>query len=276
MRFVAISTPDGERLGRVTETGTVDLLDTTLGLADLLLAGEDPTKLASSGDTVAYDEGQLSPPVRPSKIVCIGLNYLEHVKESGAQLPKAPLVFAKFLDTLTGPRSPIRVRRSVTDQVDWEAELAVVIGERMNNVPVERALDYVFGYTVANDVSGRDAQLGDVQWVRGKSFDTFCPIGPAIVTPDEIADPMNLGIWCRVNGEQVQAGNTGDMVFGIKELLSYCSASFTLQPGDLLLTGTPWGVGVAMKPQRFLKDGDVLETEVEGLGKLVNRVVDGY
>jgi 2-keto-4-pentenoate hydratase/2-oxohepta-3-ene-1,7-dioic acid hydratase in catechol pathway len=273
MRYVTVMTPEGERPGRVADEGTVQTLDTTAGLAGLLTRGEDPAAVPTGGE-VPYEEATLGPPVRPGKIVCIGLNYMRHVTESGAEVPKAPLIFSKWTTTLIGPRADVVVNRAVTDQVDWEAELALVVGRRMRHVAPEDALDHVFGYTVANDVSGRDAQLGDGQWVRGKSFDTFCPTGPAIVTADEVADPQALRITCRVNGEQVQDGSTEDMVFGIAELLAYCSESFTLEPGDLVLTGTPWGVGVARDPQWFLHAGDVLETEVEGLGRLVNRITD--
>ena len=208
----------------------------------------------------------------PGKVVAIGLNYLDHVRETGMERPSRPLVFAKFPSSVVGPTDDIVVDPTLTERVDWEVELAVVIGRPMRDVPVGEALDHVFGYTVANDVSARDVQFGDGQWVRGKSFDTFCPIGPAIVTPDEIGDPQGLRLTTTVNGEVVQDSTTAEMVFGVAELLAFCSRSFTLLPGDLLLTGTPWGCGEFADPRRSLADGDVVECSVEGIGSLRNTV----
>jgi 5-carboxymethyl-2-hydroxymuconate isomerase len=160
----------------------------------------------------------------------------------------------------------------MTAQADWEVELAAVIGATARKVPAERALEHVFGYTIANDVSARDVQFADSQWVRGKSLDTFCPLGPAVVTADEVGDPQALALRTRVNGEPVQDSSTAEMLFGVAELIAFCSRSFTLRPGDVLLTGTPWGCGAFMDPPRFLAPGDVLETEIERLGTLVNPV----
>lgn len=218
-------------------------------------------------------EHRLLAPVTPGKIVAIGLNYRDHIAEAGLELPAAPLVFAKFPSSIIGPDEPIVIDRAVTERVDWEVELAVVIGRTMRNVAPERALSHVLGYTVANDVSARDVQFGDGQWVRGKSLDTFCPVGPCVVTADEIADPQSLRLRTSVNGEVVQDASTAQMVFPVAELLSYCSRSFTLEPGDLVLTGTPWGCGEFMTPQRSLADGDVVEMEIEGIGFLRNTVV---
>lgn len=211
---------------------------------------------------------------RPGKIVAIGLNYLDHAREAGVTPPERPLIFTKFTTSIVGDGDQIVIDRAVTARVDWEVELAVVIGSTMRNVEVADALGHVLGYTVANDVSARDVQFADGQWVRGKSFDTFCPIGPRLVPASEIPDPQALGLRTRVNGETVQDSNTGLMVFGVAELLSFCSKSFTLEPGDVLLTGTPWGCGEFMSPQRSLHHGDVVEVEVDGIGTLTNHVVD--
>jgi 5-carboxymethyl-2-hydroxymuconate isomerase len=208
---------------------------------------------------------------RPGKIVAIGLNYMDHVRESGAEPPKQPLVFCKFTTSLIGDGEEIKIPRSLTARVDWEVELAAIIGKTARNVSVEDALSYVSGYTVANDVSARDLQFADVQWVRAKSLDTFCPIGPKVVQLD---DPQNLKLITRVNGEVVQDSNTSEMIFGVAELISFCSHSFTLEEGDMILTGTPWGCGEFMDPKRSLKGGDVVECEIEGIGVLRNPVVE--
>lgn len=214
----------------------------------------------------------LAPVAAPQKIVAIGLNYVDHAHESGIELPKAPVAFAKMPSSLVGHDAVISYARTSSEQVDYEAELAVVIGRRARNVPVGSALDHVFGYTACNDVSARDAQFADGQWVRGKSFDTFCPLGPWIVTSDEIGDPQCLAIQCRINGELLQDGTTKDMVFGVAEIVSYLSQVMTLEPGDVIATGTPVGVGFARTPPRYLTHGDVVEVEVEGIGALRNRV----
>jgi len=214
-------------------------------------------------------------PVAPGKVVAIGLNYLDHIRESGLERPEQPLVFAKFPSSVVGPGDEIRLPLAVTQRVDWEVELAVVMGRRATSVAPEDALSYVFGYTVANDVSARDLQLADGQWVRAKSIDTFCPLGPVVVTADEIPDPQALHLACRVNGEVMQDATTDLMVFGVAELISHCSHSFTLEPGDVLLTGTPWGCGEFMDPKRSLAPGDVVECEIDGIGTLRNPVVAG-
>jgi 2-keto-4-pentenoate hydratase/2-oxohepta-3-ene-1,7-dioic acid hydratase in catechol pathway len=221
----------------------------------------------------APDGTRLLAPLRPATIVAIGLNYLDHIRETGMDRPARPLVFSKFRSSVAGPGDPIRIDAGLTEQVDWEVELAVVIGRRAARVPEDDALGHVFGYTVANDVSARDLQFGDGQWVRGKSLDTFCPLGPVVVTADEIADPQALALRTRINGETVQDSSTSEMLFGVAELISFCSHSFTLEPGDVLLTGTPWGCGAFMDPPRFLQPGDVLETEIDGIGTLENPVV---
>ncbi len=217
-------------------------------------------------------DGQLRAPIRPPKILAIGLNYADHVRESGAEQPERPIVFAKFPTSVIGAEEPIPLDVELTDRADWEIELGVVIGRPARNVSVDSALDFVMGYTIGNDVSARDAQFSDGQWVRAKSFDGFCPLGPWIVTSDEIPNPQRLGLRTRVNGETVQDSNTSEMIFGVRELVAYCSRGTTLEPGDLLLTGTPWGVGEFMDPRRSLRDGDIVECEIEGIGVLRNPV----
>jgi 5-carboxymethyl-2-hydroxymuconate isomerase len=208
----------------------------------------------------------------PGKIVAIGLNYMDHIREAGMEVPTTPLVFAKFPSSVIGHGDPIVIDRAVTQRVDWEVELAVVIGRELRDVRPADALDHVAGYTVANDVSARDVQFADGQWVRGKSLDTFCPLGPQVVEPAAIGDPQALRLRTRVNGELVQDSSTSEMVFGVAELLAFCSRSFTLNPGDVLLTGTPWGCGEFMDPPRSLQDGDLVEVEIDGIGTLANPV----
>jgi 2-keto-4-pentenoate hydratase/2-oxohepta-3-ene-1,7-dioic acid hydratase in catechol pathway len=230
-----------------------------------------------TGARIPLREVHLAPPVTPpGKILAMGLNYMDHILESKGTVPKVPLVFAKFPSSITGPSDPILWRRAVTSKVDFEAELAVVIGRKCREISEEEALDAVFGYTCANDVSARDLQFGDGQWVRGKSLDSFCPIGPWIVTPDEIPDPHALGIACRVNGVSMQDSNTRHMIFRIPKLIRFFSSHFTLFPGDLILTGTPHGVGAFRNPPVYLKDGDEVVVDIEKIGRLVNpcRVLD--
>ncbi|HVT77346.1 MAG TPA: fumarylacetoacetate hydrolase family protein [Acidimicrobiales bacterium] len=209
----------------------------------------------------------------PSKVLAIGLNYADHARESGMEPPKSPLIFVKTNNSICYDGDPIRWAAVDSSQVDYEAELAVIIGTKARRVSEADALDYVFGYTCCNDVSARDAQFGDQQWVRGKSFDTFCPLGPAIVTADEIPDPQNLAIKCRVNGETLQDSNTSEMIFGVAELIAYCSRFMTLEVGDIIATGTPFGVGFSRTPPIYLKNGDVCEIDIEKIGVLTNPVV---
>lgn len=223
--------------------------------------------------TLSRDDVKLVAPVpRPSKVICIGLNYLDHVKESGAEMPKSPLIFSKFNTCVAASEDPILLPVG-SEQVDYEAELAVVIGRHAKNIKLEDAMNYVFGYTNFNDVSARDMQFADGQWQRGKSCDTFAPFGEFVATKDEIPDPHNLRIQFRLNDETMQDSNTDQLIFKIPELVEYLSRSITLEPGDVIATGTPPGVGFARKPPVFLKDGDVCEVEIEGLGVLINPVV---
>lgn len=219
------------------------------------------------------DDVKIEAPVpRPGKIICIGLNYRNHAIESGMEIPKSPIIFSKFQTCVIGPDDPIRLPAG-SEQVDYEAELAVVVGRRAQNVTASAAMEYVFGYTNFNDVSARDFQFADGQWQRGKSCDTFAPMGPFVATRDEIADPHNLRISFRLNGETLQDSTTGELIFGIPALIEFLSASITLEPGDVIATGTPPGVGFARKPPVFLKNGDVGEVEIENLGTLSNPVV---
>lgn len=204
------------------------------------------------------------------KIVCIGLNYMDHIRETKAKTPERPLIFTKFTTSMTDPGAAIEWSAELTKEVDFEAELAVIIGKTARRVVETEALGYVAGYTCANDVSARDVQLGDGQWIRGKSLDTFCPIGPYFVTADEILDPQSLAIRCTLNDVVVQDSNTREMIFGVAHLISFCSQAFTLEPGDVILTGTPHGVGLGRTPPLWMQNGDTVVVEVEKIGKLVN------
>jgi 2-keto-4-pentenoate hydratase/2-oxohepta-3-ene-1,7-dioic acid hydratase in catechol pathway len=208
---------------------------------------------------------------RPGKIVCVGLNYLDHAQEGGMDLPKAPLLFAKWPNTLIGDGETI-VLPPESKEVDYEAELGVVIGTTAKRVSEADALDHVEGYICLNDVSARDMQFGDGQWTRGKSLDTFCPVGPRLVPREEIADPQQLGIRCILNGETMQDSTTSQMIFSVAEIIAYVTQVITLQPGDLIATGTPAGVGVFKDPKVLLKDGDEVSIEIDGLGTLTNPV----
>ena len=279
MRLVTIVTEAGSSLGIVQDGRVLDLPD--LGrwprtMRELAAAG--PSALRA---IAAWAEGtsggrslanvRLGAPIpNPGKIVAIGLNYADHAAEGNVPVPTAPLVFAKFPSTIVGPGDVITWDRGLTDRVDYEAELGVVIGARARNVSEDDALDHVFGYTCLNDVSARDLQFGDGQWIRGKSLDTFCPVGPWIVTADEIPDPQVLSIACLVNGEALQDSTTANMFFGVRTLISYCSRAFTLEPGDLIATGTPAGVGIYKKPPRLLRDGDEVVIRIGGIGELRN------
>jgi len=210
---------------------------------------------------------------RPGKIVCVGLNYRDHAEEQGAALPEAPLLFAKFPTALVGPGDAIVIPPIVT-KCDYEAELGVVVGSTVKQVSKENALEAVAGYVVANDVSARDLQFGDGQWTRGKSPDTFCPVGPLVPAAD-VPDPHALPIRALLNGEVVQESTTANLVFGLAEVISYASQTATLEAGDLILTGTPAGVGIFRKPPRLLQPGDEITIEIDGVGSLTNPVVAG-
>lgn len=215
----------------------------------------------------------LCPPVRPGKILCVGRNYAAHAEEMQNELPEKPLIFAKYASSIIGDGEEIRWRSSITQQVDWEGELAVVVGQTARNVSEDEAYKHIFGYTIANDISARDIQSSESQWIRAKAQDTFCPLGPVILTRDEIRDPHDLHLTTLVNGETMQKGYTGDMIFTIPYLVSYLSQTFTLEPGDLILTGTPAGVGKGLNPPRFLQHGDEVKVTINEIGTLTNTCV---
>jgi len=208
----------------------------------------------------------------PQKIVCVGLNYRDHAEEQGVALPERPLLFAKWPNTLIGDGDPIRIP-SISKNVDYEAELGVVIGRRASAVSADDALDFVKGYVVANDVSGRDLQFADGQWVRGKSLDTFLPVSD-LVPASEVPDPQTLPIRAILNGEVMQDSNTSNQVFGVADVVSFVSQAITLEPGDLIITGTPAGVGAFRDPKVWLKPGDEIVIEIDGLGRIANPVVE--
>jgi 2-keto-4-pentenoate hydratase/2-oxohepta-3-ene-1,7-dioic acid hydratase in catechol pathway len=221
----------------------------------------------------AKDVRLLAPVPRPGKVICVGLNYADHAAESGAPIPEEPVIFNKFATSVCGHGDPIILPR-ISTQVDYEAELVVVIGRGGRHIPEAKALEHVGGYCCGHDVSARDWQLGKPgkQWLLGKTFDTFAPFGPHLVTPDEVGDPGKLGIQLRLNGQVMQSSSTRQLIFSIPKLLAYISGVCTLEPGDVVFTGTPPGVGMARKPPVFLKSGDVVEVEIERLGVLRNPV----
>ena len=219
------------------------------------------------------DEVKLLAPIpRPPKVICIGLNYRDHAAESKMAIPEVPTVFSKFSTAVIGPGQPIVLPRN-SSKPDYEAEFAVVVGQGGRHIPEDRWREHVFGYTMMNDVSARDFQMATSQWTMGKTFDTFAPLGPAIVTADEIPDPQNLAISLVLSGEVLQDSNTRELIFPVSRLIAFLSSVFTLEPGDVISTGTPAGVGFARKPPRWLKPGDEVTVRVEGLGELTNPVV---
>jgi len=240
----------------------------TMRMSDVLRRGITPNRINQS---FPLSEVTLHAPLHPGKIIAIGLNYAKHAAETGAALPPAPIIFSKFPSSVIGTGEAITWSKSITTQVDWEVELAVVIGKKARNVTEEDSLKHVYGYTVGNDVSARDLQIRiDRQWTRGKSLDTFCPLGPCIVTRSDIPDPGKLNLKTILNGKVVQDSNTEDLIFNVPQLISYCSRMFTLEPGDVIMTGTPSGVGEGMKPPQYLKDGDQVTVSIEGIGEVTN------
>ncbi len=231
------------------------------------LAGKKPDK---RGTLPLAGARLLAPVERPAKIVAIGQNYWDHCREQNKPAPEKPIIFTKFTTSINDPGGLLIWSAELTQQVDFEAELAVIIGRPARYVADTEALDYVFGYTAANDVTARDLQYGDKQWVRGKSLDTFCPLGPVILTADEVPDPQALRIRTELNGQVMQDSHTGEMIFNVAYLIAYCSRAFTLEPGDILLTGTPDGVGHFRTPPVYMQHGDTIAVEVEGIGRLEN------
>jgi 2,4-diketo-3-deoxy-L-fuconate hydrolase len=283
MKLIRFGAPGQERPGVQLEDGT--RLDASAAVRDYdeaFFAGDGLDSLAgwlrhSAASAPHVPPGtRLGPPLaRPSKIVCIGLNYRDHAAESGANVPKEPVIFFKATTSLVGPDDPVMIPRHAK-KLDWEVELAVVIGRRASYVPKDKALEHVAGYVVHNDYSEREFQLErGGQWVKGKSADTFAPMGPFVATRDEVPDPQNLDMWLTVNGETHQKSSTSQMIFDVPTLVSYLSDFMTLLPGDVISTGTPAGVGLGIKPEpRYLRAGDVVELGVGGLGQARQRIVE--
>jgi 2-keto-4-pentenoate hydratase/2-oxohepta-3-ene-1,7-dioic acid hydratase in catechol pathway len=255
----------------VDETG--DLLRIVRG-GDAMLERVREAINSATRRAIDLDDVTLTAPLHnPSKIIAVGLNYIDHCEEAKLPVPKEPVLFTKWPNSITGPYDDLSWPEDVTREVDYEVELGVVIGRRGRNISEKDALDYVCGYTVVNDVSARDLQFANAkQWDRGKSLDTFCPWGPWIVTRDEIPDPHKLDVRTVLNGKEMQKSNTSKLVFNINQIIAYASQGTTLQPGDLIPTGTPFGVGFSRTPPVFLKHGDVCECEVEDIGKIINKV----
>lgn len=285
MKFITFAVGDDTHLGLVRGDQVIDLADASRGrlptdMLAFLRQGEPALQLArefeqhATASLVLSEVTLLAPVPNPPKVVAIGLNYMDHCRETNSEPPRVPVIFAKFSSSVVGPGAAIRWDPALTRQVDYEAELAVVIGRTARCVSAADTLDYVAGYTICNDVSARDLQFGDRQWVRSKSLDTFCPLGPWLVTRDEIPDPHHLSIRCVVNGQALQDSTTDEMVFRVPQLIEFISRAFTLLPGDVIATGTPGGVGVFRSPQVFLKDGDVVTVEIEALGQLTNYCVE--
>lgn len=269
MRWVRFKDGGAARIGRVENATQVQPVAATKLQEVMRDEGLEPV-----GDPVPVDQVRILEPVRPSKVIAVGQNYLDHIREQGIDLPDHPVIFAKFPTSIIGPGEEIRWPRKLTKQVDYEAELAVIIGRRAKALTEEEALEAVFGYTAANDVSARDLQFSDGQWVRGKALDTSCPLGPVAVGKDEVHDPQALQIACRLNNKTMQESDTGQMIFSVAQLLVFISEVMTLEPGDVILTGTPPGVGHFRDPQVFLEPGDTVEVEIGQIGILSNPVGD--
>src|SRR3712207_2437010 len=299
MILLTIQDGDNPRLGVKTARGVIDVAAAQAALGQgegslpqtvqALIAGGEPARSAiadlvaraeaedGNGSTWLRDEASLTlgPAVpNPGKIVCVGLNYRKHAEETGAAIPTSPVLFSKYQNTIAAPDEDIPLTDAAT-QYDYEVELAVVMGKTAKNVSAADALSTVFGYSTANDLSARDLQNRTSQWMLGKTMDKFMPIGPYLVTADEVPDPQHFAIRTWLNGELRQDSNTDDMIFPVAELIAYISRHFTLEPGDVIITGTPEGVILGMDEKRWMVPGDVVEVEVEGLGKLRNRMVAG-
>lgn len=273
MRLVTIRTGNGTKAGRLDGDQVTELPFNDV--KDVLMSGPDWAEAAAraTGTTHAFGEVDLAPVVpRPEKIICIGQNYLAHIREMGSEAPKYPTLFAKYSRALIGPRDNIVLPR-VSDQVDWEVELAIVIGKETRHVTPAQALDAIAGWTILNDVSVRDWQRRTQQFLQGKTFERTTPVGPALVTLDEAGDGSDLALRCEVDGQVMQDSRTSDLLFKPADIISYISDVMTLDPGDIIATGTPSGVGAGRHPQVFLKPGQTVRTVVEGLGELVNTCV---
>jgi 2-keto-4-pentenoate hydratase/2-oxohepta-3-ene-1,7-dioic acid hydratase in catechol pathway len=268
-------TVEGTRLGLIKDQALVDISEIAPNMLSLIKGGSPALQAAknlTAKSAYSLDAVEYLPAVYPGKIIAIGRNYQEHAAEGGSEPPKSPLVFTKFPNALNAHNAPVTLH-AISEQIDFEAELAVVIGRRANKISEADALSYVFGYSCLNDVSARDLQFSDGQWVRGKSLDGFAPLGPFITTKDEVPDPQSLKIEGILNGEVMQSSNTKMMIFGVAYLISYITQAITLEPGDVIATGTPEGVGVFRKPPRLLKPGDLFEVVIEKVGTLKNSFV---
>jgi 2-keto-4-pentenoate hydratase/2-oxohepta-3-ene-1,7-dioic acid hydratase in catechol pathway len=279
----------GDLMVDVAAAAGADWPDAPSSLVALIHAGPDAWQraaraAASAGDRHTHPLSSIrwhAPVPRPAKnVFCLGANYLAHAKESAQargremKIPTVPVIFTKASTAVSGPFDDVAVDRTATQQVDWEVELGVVIGRAGRNIAKADALSHVFGYTVINDLSARDVQQQHLQWFKGKSLDGFCPMGPVVVTADEFGDPQNKRLQLRVNGTTKQDGNTSNMIFPVDVIIEWLSKGLTLEAGDVIATGTPEGVGMGRTPQEFLQSGDVVETEVEGIGVLRNKIVD--
>jgi 2-keto-4-pentenoate hydratase/2-oxohepta-3-ene-1,7-dioic acid hydratase in catechol pathway len=294
MRLLTYDRQDAPRLALLLGDRVFDLADAAARLTAALLPADMLAFIAESEEAWAgardlaarlergeaadlarplADTRLLAPLPRPTKnIVCVGLNYADHARETGQEVSPYPVFFSKPPTTVIGPEAPIPWHPSVSTRIDWEAELAVIIGRPGRDIPEESALQHVFGYTIANDVSARDLQRRHVQWYKGKGLDGFCPLGPWIVSSDEIPDPQALAIRLRVNGEVKQDSSTSQMIYPVARLIAVLSAGMTLEAGDILITGTPAGVGFVRQPAEYLRPGDLVEAEIEGIGVLRNPV----
>ncbi|MCU1449850.1 MAG: putative hydrolase [Acidimicrobiales bacterium] len=273
MRLVTIRTPGGTRAARVEGDRVVELDAPDVGA--VLEAGVETVREGGrGGEGTPLTDVDLAPLVpRPSKIICLGLNYRSHIEEMGAELPEHPTLFAKFAASLIGAQDPIRIP-AASKAVDWEAELAFVIGRRVRNVSSDdEARAAIGGYTICNDVSMRDWQWRTTEWLQGKTWEGSTPVGPALVTPDEVDHAADLALSCDVDGEVMQEARTSDLLFKPADIVRYVSTILTLEPGDIISTGTPSGVGAGRQPAKFLQPGNVVRTRIEGLGELVNECV---
>lgn len=276
MKFVRFGSVGNERPGLWQTDGIVDLravFPEIPDIGELFFKDDWPIRLAQHQLPGQTMDVRLGPPVaRPSKIICIGKNYIEHAKEGGFDAPKSPLLFSKTPNALNGPFDPVLMPLS-SNQIDWEVELAVVIAKQGKRISAARAPEHIAGYSIMNDVSGRQAQFADSQWFRGKSFDSFAPMGPALVTADELDDVQNLRLTAKVNGKLMQSATTRDMIFDINTLIADISTDITLMPGDIIATGTPAGVGIFRDPPVVLNAGDEVTCWIEGIGTIRNQFV---
>jgi 2,4-didehydro-3-deoxy-L-rhamnonate hydrolase len=272
MKLIRWGAVGAEKPGLVDASGVMRDLSASIDDITPAVLSDDGLKQIASIDTSSLprvpSDSRLGVPLSGiSKIVCVGLNYADHAAEAGSPIPQEPILFMKAISSLTGPNDAVIIPRG-SKKSDWEVELGIVIGKRASYIEESRSLDHVAGYCTVNDVSEREYQIErGGQWTKGKSCDSFAPVGPWLVSRDEVVDPQNLKLWLELNGKRVQNGSTATMIFGVKQLIAYISQFMTLMPGDIISTGTPPGVGMGMKPPLFLKDGDVMRLSVEGLGE---------